>query len=158
MKALTLFQPWASLVVYGFKHIETRSWRTAYRGPLVIHASKNATFMPRLLFLLAQGAVPPEVRDLPFPTGALLAYVQLVNCGLAMAMLRHYGGSPTEEALGDYAPGRYGWVMERPQPFPHPLPCKGALGLWQVPGDITMPPPPPAAPGPQRILSGGCLL
>ena len=41
MKALSLTQPWASLVVIGAKCYETRSWATNYRGPLAIHASKG---------------------------------------------------------------------------------------------------------------------
>jgi len=41
MKALTLYQPWATLVAIGAKRIETRSWKTNYRGPLAIHVSKN---------------------------------------------------------------------------------------------------------------------
>ncbi len=41
MKALTLTQPWATLVAIGAKCIETRSWRTSYRGPLAIHAAKG---------------------------------------------------------------------------------------------------------------------
>src|SRR5690348_17556570 len=41
MKALTLTQPWASLVAIGAKRIETRSWSTSYRGPLAIHAAKG---------------------------------------------------------------------------------------------------------------------
>lgn len=41
MWALTLRQPWASLVAIGVKQVETRSWTTAYRGPLAIHSSKR---------------------------------------------------------------------------------------------------------------------
>ena len=41
MKALTLWQPWATLVAIGAKKIETRSWKTNYRGPLAIHAAKR---------------------------------------------------------------------------------------------------------------------
>ena len=41
MKALSLTQPWATLVAMGAKRIETRSWATSYRGPLAIHASKG---------------------------------------------------------------------------------------------------------------------
>jgi activating signal cointegrator 1 len=44
MKALTLLQPWASLVAAGLKTIETRSWSTRYRGPLAIHASKGTAY------------------------------------------------------------------------------------------------------------------
>lgn len=42
MKALSLWQPWASLVAIGAKTIETRSWSTSYRGPLAIHAAKTS--------------------------------------------------------------------------------------------------------------------
>jgi hypothetical protein len=41
MKAITILQPWASIIVYGAKHIETRSWATKYRGKIVIHAAKS---------------------------------------------------------------------------------------------------------------------
>lgn len=41
MKAITLTQPWATLVAIGAKRIETRSWATRYRGPLAIHAAKG---------------------------------------------------------------------------------------------------------------------
>jgi activating signal cointegrator 1 len=41
MKAITLTQPWATLVAIGAKRIETRSWPTNYRGPLAIHAAKG---------------------------------------------------------------------------------------------------------------------
>lgn len=50
IKALTLYQPWATLIAIGAKKIETRSWDTKYRGPLAIHASKNEKFM-KLSFL-----------------------------------------------------------------------------------------------------------
>ena len=41
MKCLSLWQPWASLVVIGAKRFETRSWPTNYRGPLLIHAAQR---------------------------------------------------------------------------------------------------------------------
>ena len=41
MKALTVWQPWASLIALGVKTIETRSWHTSYRGPLAIHAASR---------------------------------------------------------------------------------------------------------------------
>jgi hypothetical protein len=41
MKCISLIQPWASLVLLGEKRYETRNWSTAYRGPLLIHASKG---------------------------------------------------------------------------------------------------------------------
>ena len=57
MKALSLMEPWAALIAAGVKSIETRSWRTAYRGPLYIHASRAKVdqkdpHIQRLLYLL----------------------------------------------------------------------------------------------------------
>ena len=44
MKALTLYQPWATLVAIGAKKIETRSWPTKYRGTIAIHAGLNKRY------------------------------------------------------------------------------------------------------------------
>lgn len=41
MKAISLWQPWATLIATGAKQIETRSWATSYRGPIAIHAAKR---------------------------------------------------------------------------------------------------------------------
>ncbi len=41
MKAITIWQPWASLLACGAKQYETRSWATSYRGPIAIHAAKK---------------------------------------------------------------------------------------------------------------------
>ena len=57
VKALTLHQPWASLMAWGVKTIETRGWATAYRGPLV-----QALLGTNRAFLYPQGAGPPPVR------------------------------------------------------------------------------------------------
>ena len=44
MKAITIWQPWASLLACGGKRFETRSWATSYRGPIAIHAAKKSVF------------------------------------------------------------------------------------------------------------------
>ena len=102
MKALTLTQPWATLVAIGAKRIETRSWRTSYRGPLAIHAAKG---FPKWAREFAQddwtcfGALKPGhaahlklsgVRLIPsetgrraageLPIGAVVAVRDLVDC------------------------------------------------------------------------------
>ena len=56
MKAISIHQPWASLIAFGEKRFETRSWKTDYRGPLLIHASR--TFIN----------VPPELLGMPMPS------------------------------------------------------------------------------------------
>ena len=133
MKALTLYQPWATLVTYGVKCIETRTWPTAYRGPLVIHASKNVRYMPHLLVLLHRGQIPPEVSDLPYPTGALLGEACLIHCAPAAWFLQGPDGiAAQEQALGDYGRGRWGWVFREARPYERAEPWRGRQGLWTL--------------------------
>lgn len=101
MKALTLTQPWASLVAVGAKRIETRSWRTAYRGTLAIHAAKGFPSDARreLETFVFYGAFRPDhaatlrregVRLVPnacarevagaLPLGAVIATCRLISC------------------------------------------------------------------------------
>jgi activating signal cointegrator 1 len=143
MKALTLMQPWASLVATGAKRLETRSWQTRYRGKLAIHAAKAFPTNARQLCrqepfrtVLAQAGISgPE----QLPTGAVLATCELVTivrggrpAALAVAALLPV--SPHELWFGDFSPGRYAWVLDEVQALLEPIPARGALGLWQWTG------------------------
>lgn len=132
IKALTLSQPWGSLLAIGAKKIETRSWKTAYRGPLAIHAAKK---YPRAAQMLAISSpfIEPLNRAgyLPdIPLGAVVAMCQLVNC-LPVEMVERL--SDSERKFGDYSPGRYAWILEDVKLLPEPIPAKGALSLWEWP-------------------------
>ena len=87
MKALTLTQPWASLVALGHKQIETRSWATRYRGPLAIHAAKGFPARARQFAEeeRAIGRLPARIAR-----GAVLCIVELIDCQPAelMALLK----------------------------------------------------------------------
>ena len=136
LKALSLTQPWASLVVLGIKKIETRSWRTSYRGVLVIHAAKGfprwardlCGDYPWSLALTNHGLSRPE----ELPVGALLGAVMVQNCLQTTSDLQAVL-SDEERQLGDYAPDRFAWQLSHALRFPRPIPCKGALGLWEIP-------------------------
>ena len=93
MKALTVLQPWASLIAIGAKRFETRSWETWYRGPLAIHASKKdgASLLSHEelnAMLEALKGSRYEVAhdwfgegfDYDFPYGAVVATADLVDC------------------------------------------------------------------------------
>lgn len=97
MKALSLMQPWATLIARDLKRIETRSWRSAYRGPLAIHASKtfpawaedcarnsavfrNALGWPDYPGTLTQEWLDEIAEDLKaLPLGAIVATCRLVD-------------------------------------------------------------------------------
>lgn len=152
MKALTLFQPWASLVALGEKKVETRSWGTSYRGPLAIHAAKRLPLnwsqfktehfvdaLENVCGLNEFGA--PNLDRLP--TGVVLCMVNLVDVvGMAIEVPPHYYGLPgyalsgRDYAFGNFGPGRFGWVFdfdEEPVLLDPPLPWSGRQRLWELP-------------------------
>jgi hypothetical protein len=154
MKVITLTQPWATLVAIGAKRIETRSWKTDYRGPLAIHAAKGypkdaarlcieEPFLSALkkAGLMQYGVWHPSNNELPL--GAIVATCELIGCGLITSAKTFVSvrpqpryncvGIPPEEpefSFGDYAPGRYAWILANVKMLETPIPAKGALGLW----------------------------
>src|SRR5205085_11846598 len=74
LKALSLLQPWATLVIIGAKTIETRSWSTSYRGTLMIHASKGKSGAAMAAEPLFKKYIP-QFHALPF--GAIIGEVTL---------------------------------------------------------------------------------
>jgi len=142
MKAITIWQPWASLLVSGEKKHETRSWATSYRGPIAIHAAKRP--LRRTIDAMAAGNLwetlalfeslfsgPDELVQLS--TGAIVGKALLVRCNLIdeafVAKL-----TPMEIALGDFTLGRYAWEFHGMVPVDSPVPAKGMQGLWEWKG------------------------
>lgn len=129
MKALTVRQPWATLIVTGRKAIETRSWRTKYTGPLLIHAAKGPPSYDERTLMIDLGMDTLADR-LPF--GAIIGWVRIVACaptelgGLAYPVTEH------ERSLGDYTPGRWAWILEDPIRYLAPRAARGHLGLWEI--------------------------
>lgn len=126
IKALSLIQPWASLIMDGRKTIETRSWQTKYRGILVIHASAKidgkaaANFYPTLV----KRFWPQNVLRKFFPTKSVLGIAILKECVQFPNVL-----APPDE-YGDFTEGRFGWLLMNAKRFEIPIPAKGHLGLW----------------------------
>jgi hypothetical protein len=130
IKALSLTQPWATLVAIGAKKIETRSWQTPYRGRLAIHASQRMGKEPiRLLFeepfrsVLSAAGYRPSGQ---LPLGVVVATCTLVTCCRVEILTL----TEQERAFGDYSPGRWAWILEDVRPLGTPISMKGALGLW----------------------------
>lgn len=144
MKALSLTQPWATLVAIGAKRIETRSWYTSYRGPLAIHASNG---YPRwAMSVCLEEPFRTALHDVPGPLapaacrGLIVATCRLVDCRLIVETdlartvntnRRMLPPSEPERSFGDYAAGRYAWILDNVQALTEPIPAKGKLGLWE---------------------------
>ena len=149
MKALTLWQPWASLIALGEKKIETRSWQTTYRGTLAIHASQKMTREMKLLcarepFYSAIACYTGLVPGDELPLGAIVAVCELRNVLMPARnangyyVIGHVGSNDfayitePELSFGDYTPGRYAWMLENVVLLDVPVVCRGAHGLWDV--------------------------
>ena len=135
MKTITIWQPWASLLVSGQKEYETRSWATAYRGPIAIHAAKRP--VRRTIDALDAGNAWDTLERFeslfPAPgesTGAIVGTAILTGCNLIdeafVAKL-----TIQERALGDFSLGRYAWEFQKMVPVDPPVPVKGMQGLWE---------------------------
>lgn len=132
MKALTLTQPYATLVAIEAKRYETRSWSTRYRGPLAIHAAKgfpgwakDVCFEEHYCTVLGSVRKGPET----LPIGAVIATANLV----AVHRVEDVRGSLSEKekAFGDYSDGRFAWELANVALLAQPIPAKGMLGLWE---------------------------
>lgn len=130
--AISLWQPWASLIVIGAKRYETRGWDTSYRGPLVIHAARRFTIDERQICLshpfrdVLAGAGISHTRQLPF--GAFLCIVDLVEIVPTREVINFL--SKQEIAFGNYLPNRFAWKLENVRRFPEPIPGRGYQKLW----------------------------
>ena len=96
--------------------METRSWKTGYRGTLAIHASK---FLPNMFFMGMDG----KKMDI-FAEAGLHGDNDILNLP--------YGAldTPRERVFGNWSPGRYGWILSNPILFEKPIPARGKQGIW----------------------------
>jgi len=131
MKALTISQPYASLIADGEKFVENRKWEVVYRGPLAIHAGKGTQYLDA-----------EQLRD--YPTGCIIAIARLVACP-HLSRIQEYGVDPERRkrliALGstknwselyrhEHTEGPFCWVLEDVKKLESPIPARGAQGLW----------------------------
>lgn len=117
MKALTIRQPWAHLIIHGDKRIENRSKRTAYRGPLWIHAGLRYDHAD--LYAKVHGRVLDESK---MTFGAIIGMVIVVDC-VKYAQTRDKR----------WAVGPWCWILENPRALRTPIRCRGHLSFFEHP-------------------------
>lgn len=118
MKALSIRQPWAWLIVNGHKDIENRSWSTSFRGPLLIHAAKGMTgaeYSDAYHFALDLGVTIPPFNDLA--RGGIVGVATVTDC--------------SDESLSPWFFGKYGFALTDAKCLPF-TPCKGRLGFFNI--------------------------
>lgn len=138
MKAITIKQPWATLIALGEKQFETRSWKTRHRGKIAIHAGKSidmdAFHYEEIQTILNKHGIYKK-EDLPF--GSVIATADLTDC--LQVMKDNFDSAETDKdfidekeyPLGDFSEGRYAWKLENVEVLDNPIPAKGQLSLWE---------------------------
>lgn len=122
MKALSIRQPWAWLIINAGKDIENRSWPTRFRGRVLVHAAQGMTrqeYVDVERFLATQygGRIQlPPADDLE--RGGIIGSVEIVDC--------------TSESSSPWFFGPYGFVLRNPEQLPF-APLRGRLGFFEVP-------------------------
>lgn len=131
MKAITLWQPWATAMAMGVKTIETRGWFTRYRGDLLICAAKRTplSWERDILTNVLAELLPRSNPHVPLPLGVALCIVELYDCVPTHAV---QGLKPQERALGDFTDGRHAWLTRNLRTLPRVFPCVGRQGLFEA--------------------------
>lgn len=126
MKAISLWQPWATAMAVGLKRNETRSWWTPHRGDLVICSAKRKPTGEVERAILADIGL----RAIHLPLGYALCVVDLFQC----IPVNFINQMPTgdEYKLGDYSPGRFVWRTRNLRTLKQPIPIIGRQGFFEV--------------------------
>ena len=135
MKVISIKEPFATLITMGAKKIETRSWKTNYRGELFIHASGKTLAKE---FLENKDFVLELIKNMDMNYGNIICRCNLVDCVyMDEEFLNNIKKHPMEYSLGEYKLGRYAWVMEDIEPI-YPIPTKGQLNIWNFYGEYQL--------------------
>lgn len=123
MKVLTLKQPWATLVAEGIKKYEFRSWKTNYRGKILIHAGTGIDKKELEKF---------KDLNLKFPSKRILAEVELEDCLELNDELNKKIIAEKNIAYGSKYRTGYAWKLTNSKKINYDKDVKGQLGLWNI--------------------------
>lgn len=127
MKVITIREPYASLIEDGIKQIETRSWKTNYRGKLLIHAGKSKVTKS----ILDNEKLMALVKNKNFNYGKIICECELVDCIYMDAkFIKKIMKNHQEFICGEYKIGRYAWILKNIKVLDKEILAKGKLGLW----------------------------
>lgn len=136
MKALSIKQPWASLIAHVIKDIENRTWKTHFRGRIYIHASAASAGTPiELLNESQMKAIQNGFCELHYPKSAIIGEVDIVDCVI------NHPSIWAEKTTIHIENGKmfshekpiYNWVLANPVLYDKPiLNVKGKLSFWET--------------------------
>ena len=148
MKALSIWQPWASLIAVGAKHYETRGWqpprkmigqRVAIQAARSLHGFAIADGDPQLTSIVQRvcGCTPRQL-----PIGVIVATAMVYDVRRAEDLTDNAKLGlcidDTERHLGDYTAGRFGWRLTSIRRLTNPVKCMGKQCLFDLPDDVAV--------------------
>ncbi|KZC32629.1 MULTISPECIES: ASCH domain-containing protein [unclassified Rhodanobacter] len=125
MKALSILQPWAWLIVHGHKDVENRRWQTHVRGDVLIHAGKRWGQEQRADLEFVREAFPEIALPDTFALGGIIGAARIVDC--------------VSSSDSPWFFGPFGFVLQGARPAPRFIPWKGQLGFFEVPQSAFLP-------------------
>ena len=123
MKVLTLKQPWATLVSEGIKEYEFRSWKTNYRGKVLIHAGAGIDKKEMERF---------KDLNLKYPSKRIIAEVEIEDCLELDDKLNQKIISENNIAYGSKIRTGYAWKLKNVKKIKSNREINGKLGLWNI--------------------------
>ena len=151
MKAITIKQPWASLIVEGVKDIENRTWKTNFRGTVLIHAGEDRkldknpldmVFNPKQLSTLNERYTELQLCQKHDNYGVIIGSVEIVDCVINHPSIWAEKSERCQFRTCEnceenkhrciyYNKPIYNWVLANPIKFTQPIPAKGKLSFWE---------------------------
>lgn len=143
MRAISIHQPYATLIAIGQKLHETRHWPTTYQGPIAIHATKNLASIKliiRMLYEMPNDQLALALKDAfgtanargtieklqSLPTGVIVCTARITGCWHAESLKPSF----KDRMFGEWGYGCFAWRMEDVKPLPRPIPATGKQGFW----------------------------
>lgn len=125
MKVISIKEPFATLIMNGNKKIETRSWKTTYRGELYIHASGKSLAKEFL-----DDNIIDLIKDMNMNYGNIICKGNLVDCVyMDEKFITKIKENKMEYVCGRYKVGRYAWIFDSVESI-SPIAAKGKLNIW----------------------------
>jgi len=122
VKTLSVQQPWATFIAQGWKTIEVRTWRTDYRGPLLIAASKGGNLPASVTHIEEEG------EQIAMPRGVALCVVELLH----VRRLTLADAQPANLEPEDLPADGWAWLLANHRAVEQ-IPIKGRLSLYETP-------------------------
>ncbi len=129
-RALAIRQPWAWLIVNGYKDVENRQWRTNFRGPVLIHASKCRTKAEWKAAVAYVRSIRPDIEippEVTLPTGGIVGEAEIVACTNSQLATNSKWYMPVWTDKG----WSFAFILANAKQLPF-TPIKGRLGFFMI--------------------------